>query len=310
MASSFLESAFAQAGLEEQILASFDDAPAKMIASTMVSYLVSPSTNDHAVLPTGAHIRWAMQAIGYCFALPIDDSHMHFISYALEIYSRWTLQASRPPAVVGSLSALCSVMFCHLSRLFQPRKRLSVRLLEKQAHLCTDALSIFLEAGRALGHVLSPSCWEVLLYINLGVADMLLRQPTGDASAMSLANLLEPLLLRNLLDLWMRAGRVSSPLWSALQEACSHWRHRPRVFSHWRCASLGLTARLFATSTPPLAQPANAAKSTVVAVRWPDGSESVFPMLLHDLALSWQRLCHVLGHPNMISELREGRGRG
>lgn len=57
------------------------------MCAMVVDQLTEESVDTLAVLPTGHHIRWAMEVLGHSFALPMEDSEV--ISGSLRIYQRW-----------------------------------------------------------------------------------------------------------------------------------------------------------------------------------------------------------------------------
>lgn len=48
-----------------------------------------------SVLQTSFHLRWAMEAIGQAFSLPLEDERI--INAAIEIYRRWALVPAKQP---------------------------------------------------------------------------------------------------------------------------------------------------------------------------------------------------------------------
>ncbi|KUF99001.1 hypothetical protein AM588_10010749 [Phytophthora nicotianae] len=57
------------------------------MCSMVVGYLTEENVDTQTVLPSGHHIRWAMEVLGHSFALPMDDSEV--IQGSLDIYQRW-----------------------------------------------------------------------------------------------------------------------------------------------------------------------------------------------------------------------------
>ena len=57
------------------------------MCSMVVSSLTETNVDTLTVLPSGHHIRWAMEVLGHSFALPMEDSDV--IAGSLSIYQRW-----------------------------------------------------------------------------------------------------------------------------------------------------------------------------------------------------------------------------
>lgn len=64
------------------------------VAAEVASYMLLDSTPP-SVLLTSFHLRWATEAIGQGFSLPLEDERI--INAAIEIYRRWALVPAKQP---------------------------------------------------------------------------------------------------------------------------------------------------------------------------------------------------------------------
>jgi len=90
---------------------------------------------------------------------------------------------------------------------------------------------------------LDEETWTVLLKVMLGAVDLLVGEGISP-SEYSLPKQLTPILLRVLIELWLRSGILSIKMWDALKQLFGHWIHRLETIEHWSAAVQGLTHRV------------------------------------------------------------------
>ena len=79
---------------DENVLLEFSQSVKRNVAAEVASYMLLDSTPP-SVLQTSFHLRWAMEAIGQGFSLPLEDERI--INAAIEIYRRWALVPAKQP---------------------------------------------------------------------------------------------------------------------------------------------------------------------------------------------------------------------
>lgn len=79
---------------DENVLLEFSQSVKRNVAAEVASYMLLDSTPP-SVLLTSFHLRWAMEAIGQGFSLPLEDERI--INAAIEIYRRWALVPAKQP---------------------------------------------------------------------------------------------------------------------------------------------------------------------------------------------------------------------
>jgi len=225
------------------------------------------------VLPTDAHVRWAMEIVGAAFRLPLADHF--FISQAISIYEAWLglgkrargaadagIEQQQPAAVRVDEERFQQAIVDHMSLLFEVDKRESYSasvsakerdaLHQKQRELCSRVLGIWCSLGRHA--TLSRATWVRLVRVATGTTDRLLRQASGPAGvARDLAKELCPESTRTLLELCLRSlphvGEERAPLWKLLCTRATQWAQwatsdsacAQLVIVQWRQVSLSLT---------------------------------------------------------------------
>lgn len=116
----------------------------------VVTFLSGDGVDLADVLPSGHHIRWAMEVIGHSFALSMEDADV--IAGALKIYEKWLgVEApapsggakpkdSRPACMQKVEQTFIQDMLGHMTLLFEERtdaaSRASDALVAKHVSLC------------------------------------------------------------------------------------------------------------------------------------------------------------------------------
>ncbi|KAJ3171864.1 hypothetical protein HK101_011215 [Irineochytrium annulatum] len=190
--------------------------------------------------------------------------------------------------------------------------------------ICKNALKIFLSAARHLQDDLTEETWTVVLKVVLGVTDRLLSEPRahpqhsymgfqpssgvgslsgsaggrtsggpGESSGPVIADTLCELLMRVLMELWLRSKTRRVDMWDKLKKQFASWTHRVEVVHQWNATILGLTQRVIR-----------------IANGEPEGTEQVTILInghVVDLKLpnefvlySWHRMIYIIGNVNAI----------
>lgn len=129
------------------------------MCSMVVTFLSSDAVDLADVLPSGHHVRWAMEVIGHSFALGMEDADV--IAGALKIYEKW-LGVDGPPLAATSGAkpkdhrpvcmqkveqTFIQDMLGHMTLLFEERtdaaSRSSDALVAKHVSLCTKCVRWF-----------------------------------------------------------------------------------------------------------------------------------------------------------------------
>ncbi|CEG45431.1 rap ran gtpase-activating protein [Plasmopara halstedii] len=295
---------------DSYVLKKFSDKCQRGMCSMVVGYLTEENVNLQAVLPSGHHIRWAMEVLGHSFALPMEDSEV--IAGSLNIYQRWlgvdldSLAAKgqkgskdhRPPCMQKVEQTFIQDMLGQMTLLFEERSSNGSpsgsveNNLAKHVVLCTKVLNTFDALTKQRGAQLSNSTWDRLIRLVLGAADGLLHNLRNQ-----LGHLLCGQLVRVLMELYLRSLPQCGPrgeLWSLLQKFCRRWIHRPLVIEQWNAITLGLTQSL-------MKQIYDRDASKEIEVLWADTRQpSRFELESPMLAYAWYRLLRVIGHPSAI----------
>ncbi|KAG0179411.1 phosphatidylinositol-3,5-bisphosphate 5-phosphatase [Apophysomyces sp. BC1021] len=119
------------------------------------------------------------------------------------------------------------------------------QLTQRHIELCKRTLTVLATAGRNLD--LSAESWSVLLKVVLGIADSLLKEPTGDTAIPGVLNMGDELcdhLLRVLFELWLKSRTIEVEMWDILKECFMRWGHRPKAIQQWSSTSLALMKRI------------------------------------------------------------------
>ncbi|ETL31956.1 hypothetical protein F441_15770 [Phytophthora nicotianae CJ01A1] len=294
---------------DSYVLKKFSDKCQRGMCSMVVGYLTEENVDTQTVLPSGHHIRWAMEVLGHSFALPMDDSEV--IQGSLDIYQRWlgvddeTLAAKggkskdqRPACMQKVEQTFIQDMLGQMTLLFEERSNNGVPSGSGEANmathvaLCTKVLETFDALVKHRGAQLSNSTWDRLIRLILGAADGLLHNLRNQ-----LGNQLCGQLVRILFDVYLRSLPQCGPrgeLWSLLQKFCRRWIHRALVIEQWNAVTLGLTRSLMKQI-----HDRNASKE--IEIIWADNRQpSKFELENPMLAYAWYRLLRVIGHPSAI----------
>ncbi|KAI9995180.1 hypothetical protein PInf_012227 [Phytophthora infestans] len=177
---------------DSYVLKKFSDKCQRGMCSMIVGYLTEENVDTQSVLPSGHHIRWAMEVLGHSFALPMEDSDV--IQGSLGIYQRWlgvddeTLTAKggkskdhRPPCMQKVEQTFIQDMLGQMTLLFEERPNNGVPSGSSETNmathvaLCTKVLETFDALMKHRGAQLSNSTWDRLIRLILGAADGLLH---------------------------------------------------------------------------------------------------------------------------------------
>ncbi|KAG2920547.1 hypothetical protein PC114_g6081 [Phytophthora cactorum] len=294
---------------DSYVLKKFSDKCQRGMCSMVVGYLTEENVDTQTVLPSGHHIRWAMEVLGHSYALPMEDSDV--IQGSLGIYQRWlgvddeSLAAKgskgkdqRPPCMQKVEQTFIQDMLGQMTLLFEERSNNGVpsgsleNNMATHVALCTKVLETFDALVKHRGVQLSNSTWDRLIRLILGAADGLLHNLRNQ-----LGNQLCGQLVRILFEVYLQSLPQCGPrgeLWSLLQKFCRRWIHRALVIEQWNAATLGLTRSLMKQI-----HDRNASKE--IEIIWADNRQpSKFELESPMLAYAWYRLLRVIGHPSAI----------
>ncbi|CAH0513347.1 unnamed protein product [Peronospora belbahrii] len=266
----------------------------------VVSSLTDENIDTLIILPSGHHIRWAMEVLGHSFALPMEDSEV--ISGSLRIYQRWlgvddekNGKDHRPACMQKVEQTFIQDMLGQMTLLLEERPKDDGNVENNMAthvNLCTRVLDTFDALVKRRGTQLSNSTWDRLIRLILGAADGLLHNLRNQ-----LGNKLCGQLVRLLFEVYLRSLPQCGPrgeLWGLLQKFCRRWIHRTLVIEQWNAITLGLTRSL-------MRQIHDRNASNEIEIIWADSRQpSKFELESPMLAYAWYRLFRVIGHPSAI----------
>ncbi|OWZ23606.1 hypothetical protein PHMEG_0001515, partial [Phytophthora megakarya] len=291
---------------DSYVLKKFSDKCQRGMCSMVVGYLTEDNVDTLTALPSGHHIRWAMEVLGHAFALPMEDADV--ISGSLGIYQRWLGvddeslspkgKDQRPSCMQKVEQTFIQDMLGQMTLLFEERTSNGVPSgnaetnMATHVSLCTKVLETFDTLVKHRGPQLSNSTWDRVIRLILGAADGLLHNLRNQ-----LGNQLCGQLVRLLFEVYLRSLPHCGPrgeLWSLLQKFCRRWIHRTLVIEQWNAVTLGLTRSL-------MRQLSGRNASKEVEIIWADNRQpSKFELESPMLAYSWYRLLRVIGHPSAI----------
>uniref|UniRef100_M4BH71 Rap-GAP domain-containing protein n=1 Tax=Hyaloperonospora arabidopsidis (strain Emoy2) TaxID=559515 RepID=M4BH71_HYAAE len=274
------------------------------MCSMVVSSLTEEGVDMLVVLPSGHHIRWAMEVLGHSFALPMDDSDV--ISGSLGVYQRWLGvddeakggKDQRPACMQKVEQTFIQDVLGQMTLLFEERSSngipsgMAESNLATHVGLCTKVLETFDALVKHRGTQLSTPTWDRLIRLVLGAADGLLHNLRNQ-----LGNHLCGQLVRLLFEVYLRSLPQCGPrgeLWGLLQKFCRRWIHRTLVIEQWNAVTLGLTRSMMRQIHDQ-----NATKE--IEINWADNRQPFkFKLESPMLAYAWYRLLRVIGHPSAI----------
>ena len=179
--------------------------------------------------------------------LPFTDEHLSVVELSLTIYKKWFgLSAAAAQKIVVPESFkdqrqyLYQEMIKQLSVIFEKRTN-PKSMTEKYNTICKDVLKIYSAIANELSNAITESTWNMLLRVNIGIADKFLSEPksTTDPSEQ-----IAIVLADHLFDLWLRSGVQEPRLFSYLSYYASGWTHRENVVQVWVNLCKGLTQRV------------------------------------------------------------------
>jgi len=225
------------------LLNEFSVSARALISNNFTEFLLKETT-PISTLSTNAHITLVMECVGQAFNLPME--HANVIKSATELYRRWLLEKNRPPPLEVDEQVVFKRIFRHFSLLFVPRTEKETQNYgDVHYELCSTVLEIIQTVGQKVGSRMTVDTWEELLKIMLGITDSLLKGGRGNLDqAFSLGQILCPLLLRILCELWLRSGTENPQLWKHFRDLWENWRHRMYTIQQWSIVCLGLTNRV------------------------------------------------------------------
>lgn len=197
------------------------------------------ASRENRGVKTDFHAKWAMECVGYAFSLPLEQHDI--IQKAIGVYAIWLNQPDiRPECIATEEPFYQREIISHYSLLFQERSSYPIHGQYRHAKLCELVLTTL----RTLGQQgdLSPETWNALLKALLLVSKQLLT--STQPKVPDLTNQLCPLLLRTLLEMWVRSNTREIELWGELSECLSKWTHHSWLIEHWSSVVLGLSQRL------------------------------------------------------------------
>ncbi|RLN86510.1 hypothetical protein BBJ28_00024676 [Nothophytophthora sp. Chile5] len=225
------------------------------MCSMVVGFLGADGVDPVAVLPSGHHIRWAMEVLGHAFALPMEDADV--IAGSLRIYERWlgvddaSLVAKggkggkdqRPACMQKVEQTFIQDMLGQMTLLFEERSTSGVASGSVDASVAKHVvLETFDALTKRRGAQLSPQTWDRMIRLLLGAADGVLHNLRN-----VLGNQLCGQLVRLLFEVYLRSLPHCGPrgeLWSLLQKFSRRWIHRSLVIEQWNAVTLALTKSL------------------------------------------------------------------
>jgi hypothetical protein len=250
------------------------------LISQMVSYVKSDARCS-ALLVSKSQMDWTFEVLGQAFSLPLDDADV--IQNTIDIYRNWMQGIGRPTAFVENSQVFFQDMVKHTSLLFETRDA-SGAALERHLVLCATVLELLLWMGREKARSFTAETWQVVLHVLLGVTDATIRGKRGIEE-------LIPLLLKCVLELWMRSGLQSQSLWDTLSTFYVRWADLLIPVQQWVAVTGALNKRVLRILYGPLEGTSN------VAVGWCDASSSTLDMDDEAVFFLWDRMLHVLGNP-------------
>ncbi|KAG2527678.1 hypothetical protein BBO99_00000771 [Phytophthora kernoviae] len=294
---------------DSYVLKKFSEKCQRGMCSMVVNSLNDDKVDVLTVLPSGHHIRWAMEVLGHSFALPMEDSEV--IAGSLRIYQCWlgvdeeSLAAKggkgkdqRPACMQKVEQTFIQDMLGQMTLLFEERPSNGIPSSSVEANtathvaLCTQVLETFDTLVKHRGAQLNNQTWDRVIRLLLGAADGLLHNLRN-----MLGNQLCGQLVRLLFEVFLRSLPPCGPrgeLWGLLQKFCRRWIHRSLVIEQWNAVTLGLTHSL-------MRQLHDRDATDDIEIVWADNRQpSKFELESPMLAYAWYRLLRVIGHPSAI----------
>eukprot|EP00698_Gefionella_okellyi_P005601 TRINITY_DN15095_c0_g1_i1.p1 TRINITY_DN15095_c0_g1~~TRINITY_DN15095_c0_g1_i1.p1 ORF type:complete len:1151 (-),score=221.33 TRINITY_DN15095_c0_g1_i1:75-3356(-) len=212
---------------------------------------------------------------------------------ALGIYYGWLDRLHRPPPMVEDEKPFLADIFRHFALLFTPKvsARTNIVHLARHSQLCNAALEAIASVARR--HPMSPETWESLLRVLLVMTDSLLSVP--ESSEPCLENMLCPVLLRTLLELWLRSKIANTSMWDSLSVVLRNCRHRMEAIQQVNGISLALTLRvinLLCGSSQGTSDVLLHAGSVTTALHLPQDF----------FIFAWFRFIYLMGPPSSIAQ--------
>jgi len=285
------------------------------IISEVVKSLQKDSSQNE-ILPTSAHVKWALECLGQAFALPIDNADI--IESAVDLYRQWLLgpPTQRPVGLKENEAHFFKEMFLHMSLLFEPRDYSSNEKFTTHIKLCRAVLTVYLSVGQKMGRTMPASTWEAWLKALLGIMDSLVtRKSTSEL--FNLMNELGPFTLQVLFEMWFLSETQNMSLWQSLQDLAKNWITIPTILQ-WNAMCYGLTrATLFRLFGPDFGAPniivdlSSSYDVGALVLKF-----SKYPMSFDDKTTGktivnlnteltyyyWHQILHILGSPNAFKD--------
>lgn len=200
------------------------------------------------------HIKLAMEFIGSCFGLPLNEESIQFIEISLNIYRKWlglsiseTLKIQVPSNFNDCCQTCYQKIIKHISLIFEKRLIPSKHsfycvlesLIERYYNLCKGVIRTYHLISIELNSKMSEETWEVLLNVILGITDMLVCE-NSDINDELLSYLFE-----TLIEIWLYSGLQKVDLLNCLSMLSSEWILQKSLFlDKWFAVIKGLTRRL------------------------------------------------------------------
>jgi len=185
--------------------------------------------------------------MGSALYLPFSDDLIPTIELSLAIYKKWiglysplAIKVTIPDCLKDDKQRFYQEIIKHLSIIFEKRTN-PKSSTEKYLNICKEVLKIYCSIATELGTQISESTWDVLLRVNLGIANKFLSEPKSQTDPF---DLMSQLFIDTLFDIWLKSGTQNDKHFAHLSNFIAGWVHRENVIQAWARVCKGLTKRL------------------------------------------------------------------
>ncbi|XP_047737392.1 ral GTPase-activating protein subunit beta [Hyalella azteca] len=257
------------------------------------------TTNLHpSAITHDKQLNIIMPALGYGLSFPLSE--LDVLRDCVSVYCDWLTaflpnpKACVPQPIIDDPNHYAAIIISHFYYVFVPRGGEGAEV-NKQAVLCHRVLRMLQTVAQS-STSMSEETWHTLLLFLLHINSALLAPPSTKARDDAGEQLCERV-LSVLFETWLLACDKCfppPPLWTALRQGCTEWRHRRGLVQQWGRVCSALTAKLLLFMYGPH-----------YTHRLAGGDElNVIPATMTNdcVAQVWFRLLHVLGNPVELSK--------
>ena len=197
-----------------------------------------------------------MEFLGSSFSLKITEDFFPIFDSTFAVYKKWlgfntqeTQNIKTPECFSENCQFYYQEIIKHLSTFFEKRTIPSILLsitmieayLEKYYSKCKEIIKTYNKLCREFKKQLSEETFEVLLKVNLGIADMFLSLPYNPNE---ISEQLTVSLFSNVFDILLFSGSQNRSLFLCFSDLSSRWLHRENFLNYWFSLCVGLNQRL------------------------------------------------------------------